>query len=96
MDIQVNTMSMADKSFHIRALKNELCQTMEEIELLVLSVNGAWQGDAEKAFAEKILYVKHQFSHISAFFEEYANLLDQFSREYDRVDRDIASKINLS
>lgn len=96
MDIQVNTMAMEDRSFHIRGLKNELTQTMEQIELLILSVDGAWQGDAEKAFAEKILYVKNQFSHIAAFFEEYATLLDQFSREYQRQESDIASKINLS
>ena len=96
MDIQVNTNALADRSFRIRDLKNELNQTMEHIELLVLSVNGSWQGDAEKAFAEKILYVKHQFSHITAFFEEYAALLDSFAVNYDRQDGDIASKINLS
>ena len=62
MQIQVETSHMADKSSEILFLKNELLKTMEQVELLILSVNGVWQGDAERAFAEKILYVKEEFS----------------------------------
>ena len=57
MNIQVDTSQLNQKSNEIRSLKIDLLNTMDQIELLVLSVNGGWQGDAERAFSEKILTV---------------------------------------
>lgn len=96
MQIQVDTRRLADKSNDIKLVKNELLSVMEQIEILVLSVNGSWQGDAERAFAEKILYVKQQFSHITAFFEEYSDLLKDFAYKYDQQEAELSSKINLA
>ena len=96
MQIQVETSHMADKSSEILFLKNELLKTMEQVELLILSVNGVWQGDAERAFAEKILYVKEEFSHIAEFFDSYAQLLKEFSYAYEQHESQLASKINLT
>ncbi len=96
MDIQVNTNQLESRSNEIQFLKAELENIMEEIELLVLSVNGSWQGDAERAFAEKIIYVKKQFSHISTFFDDYAKLLKKFAYTYEQQETDLSSKINLT
>lgn len=96
MDIQVETTRLADGSREIRALKAELLDTMEQIECLVLSMNGAWQGDAERAYAGKILYVKEQFTHIADFFEEYARVLHDFAYAYEQQETAISSQINLA
>ncbi len=96
MEIQVNANSLNDKSNEIQSLKFELEKIMEEIELLVLSVNGSWQGNAERAFAEKIIFVKKQFSHIATFFDDYAKLLKNFAYTYEQQETDLASKINLT
>lgn len=96
MNIQVDTSKLAEKSSEIRFLTTELQKTMEEIEILVLSVNGAWQGNSEKAFSEKILYVKKQFSHIADFFADYADLLKGFAHTYEQQEADLSSKINLA
>ncbi len=95
MEIEVNTDSLSRKSAEIRVLKAELERVMEEIEGVVLSANGSWQGDSEKAFSEKILYVKKQFSHIGTFFGEYADLLQNFAQIYEQQETDLSAKINL-
>ena len=59
MNIQVDTSQLVENSNEIKILKADLVNTMEQIELLILSVNGGWQGDAERAFSEKILFVKN-------------------------------------
>lgn len=94
MNIQVNPSQLVETSNEIKSLKDSLINTMEEIELLVLSVNGNWQGDAERAFSEKIIYVKNQFSSISSFFEDYSNLLKSFAVGYEQQESDLTAKIN--
>lgn len=96
MNIQVDTSKLVDKSNEIKSLKTELVNTMEQIEILVLSVNGGWQGDAERAFSEKILYVKKQFANIATFFDDHAELLKSFAYTYEQQETDLSSKINLA
>ena len=93
--IAVNPLRLDETGHQMAALKTDLMRTMEEIEILILSVNGAWQGDAERAFAEKILYVKRQFAEIASFFDDYAALLKGIAYDYERVDNELASKFNL-
>lgn len=96
MNIQVDTSQLVEKSNEIKTIRAELLNTMEQIEILILSVNGAWQGEAERAFSEKILYVKKQFANIAAFFDDYAELLKGFAYTYEQQETDISSKINLA
>lgn len=96
MNIQVDTSQLNQKSNEIRSLKIDLLNTMDQIELLVLSVNGGWQGDAERAFSEKILYVKKQFASIATFFDDYSELLKNFAYTYEQQESDLSSKINLA
>lgn len=96
MNIQVVTSQLVEKSNEIKTLKADLMNTMEQIEMLVLSVNGGWQGDAERAFSEKILYVKKQFANIATFFDDYAELLKGFAYTYEQQETDLSSKINLA
>lgn len=96
MNIQVDTSQLVEKSNEIKTMRAELLNTMEQIEILILSVNGAWQGDAERAFSEKILYVKKQFANIAAFFDDYAELLKGFAYTYEQQETDLSSKLNLA
>lgn len=94
MDIRVDPAQLIEKSDGIRAVNDSLRDVMRETELLVLSLNGSWQGDAERAYSEKIIYVKNQFLPISAFFEEYAELLKTFALGYRQRESDLTAKIN--
>ncbi|MBO5869592.1 MAG: WXG100 family type VII secretion target [Clostridia bacterium] len=96
MNIQVDPSRLIEKSNEIKTLKIDLLNTMEQIELLVLYVGGSWQGDAERAFAEKILFVKKQFGNIATFFDDYAELLKSFAYTYEQQETDLSSKINLA
>lgn len=94
MKVIIDTRQIQAKANEIRLLNNELQKTMEEIESLILSVNGSWQGDAEKAFASRIIFVKREFSNIAAFLNDYSNLLQGFSDGYDEYDDMLCSRIN--
>lgn len=96
MNIQVDTTQLLQRSNDIRSVKIDLMNTMDQIEALVLSVNGSWQGNSERAFSEKILFVKKQFSGIATFFDDYSELLKQFAYSYEQQESDLSSKINLA
>ncbi len=94
MKIEVDTGQLSEKSNEIKLLNNQLNTVMEEIEILILSITGEWQGKAERSFSEKILYVKQQFKNISVFFEDYSALLKKFAETYETQEADISFKIN--
>ena len=96
MDIQVEPIKLIEKSNEIKTVTSELTRVMDNIEFLVLSLNGNWQGDAERAFAEKIIFVKKHFSDIATFFNDYSDLLDKFANVYEQQESDLSSKINLT
>lgn len=96
MDIQVEPIKLIEKSNEIKTVTSELTRVMDDIEFLVLSLNGNWQGDAERAFAEKIIFVKKHFSDIATFFNDYSDLLDKFANVYEQQESDLSSKINLT
>lgn len=96
MIIHTDPNQMRSKSNAIRTLEAELQNNMENIESLVLSVNGTWQGNSERAYASRILFVKKEFSRIMTFFEDYASLLESFADQYDEFDSGLATKISLT
>ena len=96
MNIQIDTEQLFEKSNAIKAINSELQDIVKQIETVVFSTSGEWQGESEKAHFEKIMYVKEQFAEISVFFEEYSGLLRDFAFAYEEQEKDLASKINLA
>ena len=96
MKIYVDPLQMRSRSNVIKTIQGTLQNNMENIESLVISMNGSWQGDSERAYASKILFVKKEFSGIMTFLEEYASLLESFADQYDAFDSDLATKISLT
>lgn len=96
MNIEVNLSRLYEVSNEVKNINASLQGTMDEIEQLVLSVRGDWQGEAELAFSEKIIYVKNQFSSISSFFDDYSDLLKSFAVGYEQQEADISAAINLA
>lgn len=94
MEIIVETGMLANSVNGIRQIQDELQKVMDDIEYLVLSVNGGWQGNAEKAYAGRIVYVKKEYDNIIAFFDEYSKLLSKFKDEYDIQDDELFNRIN--
>lgn len=96
MRICADPIQMRGKGDAVRTLRAALQNNMDRIESLVLSVNGAWQGDSERAYASKILFIKREFSGILSFLEDYAALLASFADQYDEFDSGLAAKISLT
>lgn len=93
MKITVDADRMLGISGEIRSTVDILRNNMDTMELLVNSLNGEWQGDAERAYASRLVYVRREFREVERFFEEYASLLGRFAEEYTRHEEELASKI---
>ncbi len=93
MKIAVDTDRMRSACAGIRYLTETLHSNMDSIEYLVTEMNGDWQGDAARAYAGKIVYVRREFAEMERFFEEYATLLDRFVSEYQRQEEELTAKI---
>lgn len=96
MKVSVDTEEMHAKCCEIRNICSELNSNMDQIESAVLSIGNEWQGESERAFVAKIIYVRQQFSGITKFLEDYADILDTFSYKYEEHDKDLSLKINLA
>lgn len=80
----------------IRILKNELAEQMNRIEELIQSMDGAWQGDSERALENKILVLKDRHAQLLDSINTYARLLLDFSGKYEQLEKANASKISLA
>lgn len=96
MKIEVDAITLEEKSNGIKVLNSQLKANIEEIETLILSINGSWQGDAERAYSAQIIAVKNEFNNIFSFFEDYSMLLSGIADQYNAHDEQLSSKINLA
>lgn len=69
-------------------------ENMKRIEQIVMDVRGDWQGEAEKAFEKKLLYVKAQFVPLQQFWKEYAVQIREQAELYAEHESEIRSKLN--
>ena len=93
MKILVDAERMQIVSTEMRTTIDTLRYNMNSMEVLVNSLNGEWQGDAEKAYASRMMYVRREFKEVEKFFEEFATFLSQFSEDYMRHEDELATKI---
>lgn len=93
MKILVDADRMKIVSGEMRTTIDKLRYNMDSLEILVNSLSGEWQGDAEKAYAGKIIYVRREFKEVEKFFEEFATFLSQFSGDYLLHEDELAAKI---
>ena len=96
MEIIADPHRLRTEKSEINFLTESLRSNMNEIEALVLGTNGEWQGDAEVAYAGKIIYVKSQYMKLINFLEQYAEVIGAFAEQYEDYERQLAQKIELA
>ncbi len=92
--MMIDTEQLENAADEVILLKDEMSHQMTEIELLIQSLPTAWQGDAARTLAGKILYVKQCYRLLENFFEDYAQMMKQFATNVYNCDQTTASKIN--
>ncbi len=93
MKIVADADRMLSVSGEIRNTADILRSNMDSIEFLVGSLQGEWQGDAERAYASRLVCVRREFREVERFFEEYASLLGRFAEEYLRHEDELSARI---
>lgn len=96
MKICVDTEALDQKCAELRSASAELEDYMNQIESVVLSIGNEWQGDAERAYTARLLYIRQEFRGITGFLEGYAELLETISAKYEAYDKELSSKIYLA
>lgn len=90
-----DTEKMKETYVQMMELLHEIRVNMGRIEQLVHETEGDWQGNAEKVFAQKLLFVKEKFVPVYHFWEEYAGWLKEQAEQYEEHESEIHSKLNL-
>ena len=96
MEIKAEPIQLTNEKTDINLLANQLRINMAQIEALVLSTNGEWQGESEVAYAGKIIYVKNQYMKLITFIEQYAELIGLYAEQYEDYEQQLAGKIDLA
>ena len=87
--------AMYEASDRIKLIDKELRRIQYDVEQLVYSTCTGWQGDAERAFAEKLIFINEQFNDLHAFVDYYSEMLKRFADSYETLDEETAKKIKL-
>lgn len=93
--ISFDTEKMLEKYGEMLSITRQLQNNMNHIEKLVLELNGEWQGQAEKLFAEKIVFVNNRYQRITLFLEEYAEQLKKHAKIYETHEEELIQRLNL-
>lgn len=96
MIVSVDTQRLIAVKNEMLLVNNELKKQMQRMEMIVLSVDGEWKGDAEKAYESKLFYMKKQFMKLTEYFDEYAATLGNMADDYENYDTELSSKIDMA
>ena len=93
MKIVVTPEQLYDSSYEMKAVLNHLRENMDAIELFVASLDGEWKGDAERAYASKIVYVRSEFRNVENFLKELSETMGRIGEEYSEHEDVLADKL---
>lgn len=94
MLISVDEMRVKTTCGEIHFLVREKERCMNNIDNLVQSVSGSWQGESEKAYENKIISIRRQYAKLIEFWDSYANLMEEIVNSYEEFEMKYASRIN--
>ncbi len=95
MEIKVDTQELMNDKERITYCAEELEGYMNQLEDIIFSVSGEWQGATEVAFTNRLIAMKMLYAKLIKSLDDYAQLIGTIGKEYDEYDRSIAQKINL-
>ena len=95
MIVRADRDALCDAADQMLLIDKDLKRIQYAIEQIVYSTCTDWQGDAERAFAEKIILINEKFDILHSFVTDYSQKLKVFADAYEEFDTDIAKKINL-
>ena len=85
--------AMYTVSEELKQIDNDLKRIQFAIEQLIFSTYADWQGDSERAFAEKIIVINEKYHDLHAFVDYYSKLLKRFADSYQMMDEETAKRI---
>ena len=93
MEIYVDTVSLRDKCNDMQVVSNDIKVCMNKLESVLIETCEQWEGDAEKAFAGRVLYMKKEYMELVSFIDEYISFVRRASDFYDMKEDEIKSKM---
>lgn len=94
MQISVDTDALRRESERVRLQKSEIEGVLSSLELLIMSLGSEWQGDAQVAYASRIVYIKREYAGLISFLDSFSELLDCAADDYEELDLSIVNEID--
>lgn len=96
MKIIIDTEAVLLFASGFREIKADLHYEMMRISQLIMSLEGEWKGDAQKAFFKNFVYAIKQYEELEKICDELAEILDISANLYAKIDNEIKLKIQNS
>lgn len=94
MKLTINSDQVRNSGRDLKFFVNDLRANLNGIELLIAGLEGDWQGEAEREYASKIVYVRSEFNELEKFLLDLSEMMDRFADEYDEHEDSVSSKIS--
>lgn len=78
----------------IASIKSELEKELSMIEQAILSLDADWQGNAERVYASKIVYIKNEYKKLIQFYDGLITLIKNVSDRYSELEKSVLLGIN--
>ena len=95
MNIYISPDELKRKANEIAVCASTMNENMIRIQNLILGLGVEWQGNAEKAFTAKLLFVKQQFDFLYDSFIDLSETITVIAGEYEETERQLLSKMEV-
>ncbi len=86
---------LGEAGHEMEECRRQMQECMNRIENLVMGLDKSWQGQAELAYADKIIYVKSRYRVLDGFFRECAKEIQGYAAACCEYEKRIADKLRL-
>lgn len=92
--IEVTPDRLRYEAERLKQLKNSQESEMDKLRVLIKSLSDCWQGEAQKAFAEKFNSMAYIFGGFSSLLTAYADLMNSSANKLQQTDKNMRNKIS--
>ncbi len=91
----VDAVRLNETGSEMEECRRQMQDCMNRIQNLVAGLDKSWQGKAELAYAEKILYVKSHYRVLDGFFRECAKEIQDFAAACQEFEESIEDRMRF-
>lgn len=93
--IRMSPQQMRVRAKEFRTEGENIQNTITKMQKLIDTLQGEWEGEASKQFAQQFATLKPSFTKMKQLVDDIGKQLDGTANATEQLDRDIASKFKM-